>query len=227
MKLTKVTNDLYYFYLLSDIFTGVTPNERVFASEGGNAPDDDAPMCSTFCIYTDSPKIRTLRRQGTSDEVPGDAALCEPCDNTCEVEDGVSTEEKSNESASNTSLLVGLTFVALGLVMIVFLAIMCVLFRRKRKSTFGVTMRNSDKSPDAYYSQDNELEEVEQNLTVKTSSDEIEKSKGLDTNTLPDGLETVDEQNVVNCDTVETKANEQQAVVGRQSAEKEILDNSS
>ncbi|CAC5379530.1 unnamed protein product [Mytilus coruscus] len=86
MKLKKVTNDLYYIYLLSDIFTAVTPNERVIASEGGNAPADDAPMCRTFCKYTGSPKIRTLRRRGTSDEVPVDAALCEPCDNTCEVD---------------------------------------------------------------------------------------------------------------------------------------------
>lgn len=86
MKLTKVTKDLYFFYFLSDISNVVTPNERVFASEGGNAPADDAPMCSTFCKYAGSPKIRTLRRKGTSDEVPGDAALCEPCDNTCEVD---------------------------------------------------------------------------------------------------------------------------------------------
>ncbi|CAG2249156.1 unnamed protein product [Mytilus edulis] len=86
MKFTKVTPDLYYFYLLSDVSTAVTPNERVFVSEEGNPPANDAPMCSTFCKYTGLPKIRTLRRQGTSDTVPGDAALCEPCDSTCEVD---------------------------------------------------------------------------------------------------------------------------------------------
>ncbi|CAC5379531.1 unnamed protein product [Mytilus coruscus] len=86
MKLTKVTNDLYYFYLLSDIFHFVTPKERVYSSGEGNTPTDDASMCSTFCQYTGSPKIRTLRRQGTSDELPDDAALCEPCNSTCEVD---------------------------------------------------------------------------------------------------------------------------------------------
>ncbi|CAG2249155.1 unnamed protein product [Mytilus edulis] len=68
MKFTKVTPDLYYFYLLSDVSTAVTPNERVFVSEEGNPPANDAPMCRT------------------SDTVPGDAALCEPCDSTCEVD---------------------------------------------------------------------------------------------------------------------------------------------
>ncbi|VDI48867.1 Hypothetical predicted protein, partial [Mytilus galloprovincialis] len=45
MKFTKVTPDLYYFYLLSDISTDVTPNERVFVSKAGNLPANDAPMC--------------------------------------------------------------------------------------------------------------------------------------------------------------------------------------
>ncbi|CAG2249160.1 unnamed protein product [Mytilus edulis] len=46
----------------NNIETSVFPNERVFMSEAGNAPSDEAPMCSTFCQYTDSLKIRTLRR---------------------------------------------------------------------------------------------------------------------------------------------------------------------
>ncbi|VDH92801.1 G protein-coupled receptor 133 [Mytilus galloprovincialis] len=86
MKLTKVTNDLYYFHLLSDIETSVFPNERVFISEASNSPANDAPMCSTFCQYTDLLNIRTLRRPGTNDDLPNDAALCEPCDSACVVE---------------------------------------------------------------------------------------------------------------------------------------------
>ncbi|VDI49725.1 Hypothetical predicted protein [Mytilus galloprovincialis] len=70
----------------SDISNDVTPNERVFVSEEGNRPAYDAPMCSTFCKYTGSPKIRTLRRPETSDEIPFDAALCEPCDSVCQLE---------------------------------------------------------------------------------------------------------------------------------------------
>ncbi|VDH97650.1 Hypothetical predicted protein [Mytilus galloprovincialis] len=86
MKFTKVTPDLYYFYLLSDIYNAVTPNERVFVSDEGNPTANDAPMCSTFCKYTGSPKIRTLRRPETRDEIPDKAALCEPCDSTCQVD---------------------------------------------------------------------------------------------------------------------------------------------
>ncbi|CAC5422512.1 unnamed protein product [Mytilus coruscus] len=87
MKLTKVTTDLYYFHLLSDIETSIFPYERVFISEENNAPRDDAPMCSTFCQYTDSPNIRTLRRQGTNDVLPNDASLCEPCESACDMND--------------------------------------------------------------------------------------------------------------------------------------------
>ncbi|XP_071126674.1 adhesion G protein-coupled receptor B3-like isoform X2 [Mytilus edulis] len=84
MKITKVTDDLFYFYLLSDVFTGVTPKERVFAPDS-SAPSHNAPTCRTFCQYTSSPKIRTLRKQGTNDVLPNDSSLCEPCDSACDV----------------------------------------------------------------------------------------------------------------------------------------------
>ncbi|CAG2244035.1 unnamed protein product [Mytilus edulis] len=84
MKITKVTDDLFYFHLLSDVFTGVTPKERVFAPDS-SAPSHNAPTCSTFCQYTSSPKIRTLRKQGTNDVLPNDSSLCEPCDSACDV----------------------------------------------------------------------------------------------------------------------------------------------
>ncbi|CAG2239338.1 CSMD [Mytilus edulis] len=54
-------------------------NERVFAPDS-SAPSHNAPTCSTFCQYTSSPKIRTLRKQGTNDVLPNDASLCELCD---------------------------------------------------------------------------------------------------------------------------------------------------
>lgn len=53
-----------YHVSFKDIFSTVYPAERVYASEGGNPPADDAAMCSTFCQYKGSPKMRTLRRQG-------------------------------------------------------------------------------------------------------------------------------------------------------------------
>ncbi|XP_063413316.1 CUB and sushi domain-containing protein 3-like [Mytilus trossulus] len=81
MKFTKVTPDLYYFYLLSDIYADVTPNERTFATS--DSPANDAPICSTFCKYTvDTPKIRTLRRPGTMDTLPSSTSLC-ACGSSC------------------------------------------------------------------------------------------------------------------------------------------------
>ncbi|VDI16193.1 Hypothetical predicted protein [Mytilus galloprovincialis] len=82
MKLTRITADLYYFYLLSDKKTDIKPNERAFEST------DTDPISSTVCQYTDSPpKIRTLRKQGTNDVLPNDASLCEPWDSACDVDD--------------------------------------------------------------------------------------------------------------------------------------------
>ncbi|XP_052076575.1 uncharacterized protein LOC127714528 [Mytilus californianus] len=79
MKFTEVTSDLYYFYLLSDIYTDVNPNERVFVSTN---TADDASICNTFCQYTETPKIRTLRKSGTSDSLPSSTPLCE-CGSSC------------------------------------------------------------------------------------------------------------------------------------------------
>ncbi|CAG2198580.1 unnamed protein product [Mytilus edulis] len=101
MKLTKVTTDLYYFYLLSDTFTGVTPEERVFASEEGNPPNNNDPVCNTFCQYTESPNIRTLQKPGTHDALPNGASLCEPCGSSCKV---ATTEMTSTESTQKTTI---------------------------------------------------------------------------------------------------------------------------
>ncbi|CAC5422509.1 unnamed protein product [Mytilus coruscus] len=101
MKLTKVTTDLYYFHLLSDIATALFPNERVFMSEADNAPADNASICNTFCQYTEPLKIRTLRRQGSSATLPSNVSLCEPCDSACEE---VTTTMTSLETTQKTML---------------------------------------------------------------------------------------------------------------------------
>ncbi|XP_063413555.1 uncharacterized protein LOC134695978 [Mytilus trossulus] len=81
MKFTKVTPDLYYFYLLSDIYEDVTPKERTFGTK--DSPSNDAPICSTFCQYTGTPpKIRTLRKPGTMDSLPSSTPLC-ACGSSC------------------------------------------------------------------------------------------------------------------------------------------------
>ncbi|XP_052076769.1 fibropellin-1-like [Mytilus californianus] len=82
MRFTKVTDDLFYFYLMSDVDTFVVPNERVF--NPASQPNENGDVCSTFCSYTEpKPMIRTLRKQGTTDLLPNDAALCEPCGDSC------------------------------------------------------------------------------------------------------------------------------------------------
>ncbi|CAG2242997.1 CSMD [Mytilus edulis] len=62
MKFTKVTDNLFYFYLLSDVDNTILPNERVFNPPENSIPDDSDPLCSTFCQYTSEPKIRTLQK---------------------------------------------------------------------------------------------------------------------------------------------------------------------
>ncbi|XP_052078714.1 sushi, von Willebrand factor type A, EGF and pentraxin domain-containing protein 1-like isoform X2 [Mytilus californianus] len=84
MKFTKVTDNLFYFYLLSDVDNTIVPNDRVFNPPANSIPADTDPLCSTFCQYSTEPKIRTLQKTGTIDVVPIDAALCTPCESPCE-----------------------------------------------------------------------------------------------------------------------------------------------
>ncbi|CAG2239341.1 unnamed protein product [Mytilus edulis] len=103
MKLTKVTPDLFYFHLLSDTAEDIFPNERVFIVEADNAPADNASICSTFCQYTESPNIRTLRRQGSSVTLPSNVSLCEPCNSTCEEATAMLTSLKTTQITTSTS----------------------------------------------------------------------------------------------------------------------------
>ncbi|XP_071126485.1 uncharacterized protein [Mytilus edulis] len=84
MRFTKVTDDLFYFHLMSDKNGLVTPKERVFSPV--SEPDANADVCSTYCSYGDpKPMIRTLRKPDTADKLPTDADLCENCGDSCIV----------------------------------------------------------------------------------------------------------------------------------------------
>ncbi|VDI10144.1 Hypothetical predicted protein [Mytilus galloprovincialis] len=86
MRFTKVTDDLFYFYLMSDKNSLVTPKERVFSPV--SEPETNADVCSTYCSYGDpKPMIRTLRKPDTADKLPTDADLCENCGDSCIVSD--------------------------------------------------------------------------------------------------------------------------------------------
>ncbi|CAG2206984.1 CSMD [Mytilus edulis] len=84
MKFTKVTDNLFYFYLLSDVDKTVFPNERVFNPPANSVPANTDPLCSTFCQHSTLPKRRTLRKTGTTDVMPSEARLCTPCESPCE-----------------------------------------------------------------------------------------------------------------------------------------------
>ncbi|XP_063416133.1 uncharacterized protein LOC134697776 [Mytilus trossulus] len=95
MRFTKVTDNLFYFHLMSDKNSLVTPKERVF-SPPLPEPDANADVCSTFCSYGDpKPMIRTLRKLDTADTLPVDADLCENCGDSCIASDKLPSIQSS------------------------------------------------------------------------------------------------------------------------------------
>ncbi|CAG2201371.1 CSMD [Mytilus edulis] len=67
----------------ADVDSTIYPKERIYNPLV--QPDEDGDVCSTFCSYADpKPNIRTLEKEGTSDVLPNDASLCEPCGDSCE-----------------------------------------------------------------------------------------------------------------------------------------------
>ncbi|XP_052076568.1 mucin-5AC-like [Mytilus californianus] len=101
MKLTKVTDNLFYFYLLSDEDKSLFPTERIYHPAASSIPDNNDPVCSTFCQYTTQPKIRTLKKSGSSATLPGDVSLCEPCGSAC---DEATAEMTSTETIQKTTI---------------------------------------------------------------------------------------------------------------------------
>lgn len=85
VKLTKVSKDLFYFYLLADPSTDVSPNDRIYVPD--TLLTDSNPTC-TFCQYnTDPPDDdkRILQREGTNETLPTGITACLPCNATCDT----------------------------------------------------------------------------------------------------------------------------------------------
>lgn len=89
MKLTKVSNNLFYLYFLSDQYNMgsiVTPiGERIYVPD--TVPSDSDPTC-TFCQYTTDPPdadVRILQRESTSETLPAGITACLPCEATCDT----------------------------------------------------------------------------------------------------------------------------------------------
>ncbi|XP_063416253.1 uncharacterized protein LOC134697896 [Mytilus trossulus] len=102
MKLTKVADDFFYFYLLSDKDSNVYPEERVYQS--GSISDNTVPVCSTFCQYTTQPRIRTLKKSGSSANLPLNTSLCEPCDSACEKATTEMTPTETTQEITSTEM---------------------------------------------------------------------------------------------------------------------------
>ena len=114
MKMTKVSDKLYYFYLLANLYTGVTPNDRVFSPPAGTILSDNSPPCTDFCSYTTpipDNDARPLKRQGTSEPLPGGETLCGTCASLC-ASPGNTNTTNNNTSNTNGGLAIWQTVVA-------------------------------------------------------------------------------------------------------------------
>ena len=86
MKITSVSDDLFYFYLLADIDTAT--GDRVYNPPTDSIPQETDPTCD-FCSYTTAPPdndIRILQRTGTGETLPGGESPCLPCDAVCNTD---------------------------------------------------------------------------------------------------------------------------------------------
>ncbi|XP_076071600.1 uncharacterized protein LOC143042985 [Mytilus galloprovincialis] len=84
MKITKVTDDVLYYYLLADR-NGVADNERIYTAN--QAPDISSTPTCDYCQFTQTipdTDRRELRKLGTSEKLTSDPSLCLPCEATCD-----------------------------------------------------------------------------------------------------------------------------------------------
>ena len=100
MKMTRVSENLHYFYLLADLYNDVTPIDRVLSPPAGTVLSDNSPPCTDFCSYTTpipDNDVRPLKREGTSESLPGGETLCGTCASPC------ASPGKTNTTNNNTS----------------------------------------------------------------------------------------------------------------------------
>lgn len=110
MHLTRVSDNLLYFYILGDPNSDVTPIERLFSSEDKPEIVNESIyrniVCSTFCSYhttIDDSEIRILQKEGTNETLSGEEVLCGACTSrpTC-PNITYSTSEKTTETSLST-----------------------------------------------------------------------------------------------------------------------------
>ncbi|XP_063413219.1 mucin-2-like isoform X2 [Mytilus trossulus] len=84
MKITRVSDDVLYYYLLADK-NGVANNERIYTAN--RAPDVSSTPTCDYCQFTQTipdADRRELRKLGTSETLTATPSLCLPCEATCD-----------------------------------------------------------------------------------------------------------------------------------------------
>ncbi|XP_076070671.1 uncharacterized protein LOC143042292 [Mytilus galloprovincialis] len=119
MKMVKVSDNLFYYHLLSEPDgTGQTDpaNFRIYfsaASFGSTGPNPASTPTCDYCSFTtphSDSDFRMLQRQGTSENITqSEATLCLPCDADCsESQSPQSNSSKTDPDDSNVPLIVGI-----------------------------------------------------------------------------------------------------------------------
>ncbi|XP_063414499.1 uncharacterized protein LOC134696574 [Mytilus trossulus] len=119
MKMVKVSDNLFYYHLLSepDETKQTEPdNVRIYfsgASFGTTGPDPAVTPTCDYCSFTtphSDSEFRMLQRQGTSENITqSEATLCLPCDADCsESQSPQSNSSKTDSDDSNVPLIVGI-----------------------------------------------------------------------------------------------------------------------
>lgn len=105
MKMTKISNNLFYFYLLADMDTSVIPNYRVYNPKADVIPLDSQETCK-FCEFTTAPSkndFHLLRRMGTNESLGvSSPSLCLPCASSCVDNTTTGTTEKPTSITQTT-----------------------------------------------------------------------------------------------------------------------------
>lgn len=118
MKMVKVSDNLFYYHLLSEQDrTGTTApvNFRIYfsaASFGDNGPDPAVTPTCDYCSFTtphSDSEFRPIQRQGTAENITqSEATLCLPCEADCsESSSSQQNSSKTDSSNSNVPLIVG------------------------------------------------------------------------------------------------------------------------
>ncbi|XP_052076848.1 uncharacterized protein LOC127714855 isoform X2 [Mytilus californianus] len=84
MKITKISNDVLYYYLLADT-NSEADRERIYTPHP--APDVSTTPTCDYCQFTETipdSDFRELRKLGTSETLTSTPSLCLPCEVTCE-----------------------------------------------------------------------------------------------------------------------------------------------